>query len=76
MRIVEEKSPEVRGLEKTIASLRAQMKLQSAEWSKAALALAREVNGAMIGSSPLGVAIVNQESAKKAYELAQEMLGR
>lgn len=69
-----EKNPEVLGLEKTIISLRAQMKLQEAEWSKTAISLAKAVSGALIGDGKLGVQVVNQESARKAYELAEKIL--
>lgn len=69
-----EKNPEVLGLEKTIISLRAQMKLQEAEWRKTAISLAKEVSGALFGDSKLGVQVVNQESARKAYELAEKIL--
>lgn len=69
-----EKNPEVLGLEKTIISLRAQMKLQEAEWSRNAIDLAKAVSGALIGDGKLGVQVVNQEAARKAYELAEEIL--
>ncbi|MCI9010015.1 MAG: hypothetical protein HFE27_02395 [Clostridia bacterium] len=60
--------------DRTILSLQAQIKLQQSEWGKAAIALAKAVDGAFIGSSSLGVAIANQPSAQKAYELAREIL--
>ncbi len=69
-----EKNPEVLGLEKTIISLRAQMKLQETEWSKNAIDLAKAVSGALIGDGKLGVQVVNQEAARKAYELAEKIL--
>ena len=62
------------GKDRTILSLQAQIKLQQSEWGKAAIALAKAVDGAFIGSSSLGVAIANQPSAQKAYELAREIL--
>lgn len=67
--------------DRTILSLQAQMKLQDSEWQKReialrkqALQLAREVNGAMLGDTHVGIAIVNAPAALRAYELAQEIL--
>lgn len=60
--------------DRTVLTLRAQMRVQEAEWAKSALRLARVVNGALIGDSSLGVAIVNAKQAENAYELANEIL--
>lgn len=60
--------------DRTVLTLRAQMKAQEAEWSKNALRLARAVNGALVGDSAVGVAIINRKQAETAYELANEIL--
>lgn len=64
----------LKGRDRTVLSLRAQMRVQEAEWAKYALTLARAVNGALVGDNSLGVAIVNAKQAENAYELANEIL--
>lgn len=64
----------LKGRDRTVLTLRAQMKAQEAEWAKSALRLARAVNGALVGDSSLGVAIVNAKQAENAYDLANEIL--
>lgn len=68
----EGKSKEVRGLENTVASLRAQMKLQQAQ----AQELAEAVLKAFEGSEGLGVCISlkDETAARRAYNLALAVL--
>lgn len=53
--------------DRTLATIRAQMKLQAQK----AEDLAKEVRAAMIGGGKLGVAIVDQASAARALKLAE-----
>lgn len=64
----------LKGRDRTVMRLRAQMRVQEAEWAKSALTLARAVNGALVGDDALGVAIVNEKQAANAYDLANEIL--
>ncbi len=56
--------------DRSLISLQTQMRLQNAE----ALRLARAVTSALIGDTPLGVAIVNNNAAAQAVEQAQILL--
>lgn len=60
--------------DRTVLTLRAQMKLQMSELNTNALRLARAVNNALVGDDALGFAIVNAQQAANAYDLANEIL--
>lgn len=68
----ETKSKEVRGLEKTIISIRTQMKLQQAQAQK----LAAEVLNAFEGAADEGIYMTmkDEDAAKRAYDLALAVL--
>ncbi len=72
MKTVDEgKSPEVRGLEKTLASVRAQMKLQQDQAQK----LAEAVKAAFLESGGIdGVTVINAAAALRACKLAGDVL--
>lgn len=72
MKVIEEtKSPEVRGLEKTLASVRAQMKLQQDR----AQELAEAVKKAFMETGGIeGVAEINAAAALRACKLAGDVL--
>ena len=72
MRYVEEKkSPEVRGLENTLVSLRTQMRLQNQE----AQELAEAVKAAFLPTGGIeGVTVVNAAAALRALKLADDVL--
>lgn len=71
MILKEEKSPEVRGLERSLKSLEAQMKIQQ----KQAQELAAAVKSAFLESGGLeGVTIVDAAAAIRACKLAEDVL--
>ncbi len=72
MKQEEAKSKEVKGLDKTVASIRTQMKIQQRQAQELAEAVLRSFEG----SEGLGVCISlkDETAANRAYKLAQDVL--